>query len=74
MIGTEASERVEQLLGVTNDPHIEPEIRCDPGSSSVTVRFTVQDDDMLEEIAREEEVLLEDSTTDDSYIESQTDA
>ena len=71
MIGTEASERVEQLLGVTNEPHIEPEIMCDPGSSSVTVRFTVQDDDMLEEIAKEEEALLESSTTDDSDSELQ---
>ena len=59
MIGTEASSKVEQLLGVQNEPHIEDSIRCEEGSSAVTLRFALQDDDQIEELAAEEDALLE---------------
>ena len=48
MTGTESSARVELLVGVRHEPHIEDSIRCDPGASAVSVRFKVLEDNNLE--------------------------
>ena len=42
-----------------HDPHIEEEIRCDPGASAVSVRFTLQDQADLDELEHLEDEISE---------------
>ena len=53
-------------MGIYNEPHIEDIIRCEEGSSAVTVRFAVQDDDLIAELAAEEEALMKEFENDKS--------
>ena len=58
--GTESSARVELLVGVRHEPHIEDTIRCDEGSSAVSVRFRVMDDSEVDRIAEiENEIVID---------------
>jgi len=52
--GTESSARIEQLMGTTNEPHIEDTIRCDPGASSVSVRFLVEEQESSSDTSSEQ--------------------
>ena len=68
--GTEASQSIERLFGYHHQPHIEEEIRCEPGASGVTVRFDARHDvseTWSEEVQDQFERSL-DMDTSDHYI------
>ena len=55
--GTEASGRIEQLLGVYNPPQVEDDLRCEEGSSSVMVRFRVSEGVDRDWLEREDAII-----------------
>ena len=72
--GTESSARVELLVGVRHQPHIEDSVRCEEGASSVSVRFKVMEDsDMAELEEMENEIILGGDSDQEERDSSETD-
>ena len=68
MTGTESNAKVESLVGVQHDLHIEDTICCEPGDSAVMVRFGLLEDKDLVGLEEQEDEIINSSKVDDPAL------